>query len=159
MGKDDVSLKIAIASDHGGFGLKKEIIKYFEENKIAYHDLGTDSKESVDYPDYALKVAKEVREEKCDRGIICCGTGIGVSIAANKVPGIRAALCGDVFSARASREHNDANVLTLGERVLGVGLALEIVETWLKNEFQGERHARRIAKIEAIEKMDWNENF
>jgi len=144
-------LRVAIASDHGGFRLKSEIIAFLHKEHIEYKDFGTYSDESVDYPDYALSVAEAVRLGDFTRGIICCGTGIGVSIAANKVAGIRAALCHDTFSARASREHNDANVLTMGERVIGVGLALDIVKIWLETEFQGGRHARRLEKISNIE--------
>ncbi len=148
-------LRIAIASDHGGFKLKTEIVKHLQQKNIAYTDFGVESEQSVDYPDYALLVAEGVRRGEYDRGIICCGTGIGVSIVANKVPGIRAALCHDTFSARASREHNDANVLTLGERILGLGLAMDIVDIWLESEFQGGRHARRVDKIKTVEAKDW----
>ncbi|GBF35649.1 ribose 5-phosphate isomerase B [Desulfocucumis palustris] len=144
-------MQVAIASDHGGFKLKGEIIAFLKKMNIECTDLGTYSEESVDYPDFALPVAEAVRSGKYTRGIIICGTGIGVCIAANKVPGIRAALCHDAFSARASREHNDANVLTMGERVLGVGPALEIVKIWLETEFQGGRHSRRLEKISRIE--------
>lgn len=119
---------------------------------IHYHDFGTHAPDAVDYPDFALPVAEAVARGEFDRGIIVCGTGIGVSIVANKVPGVRAALCHDTFSARSSRAHNDANILTLGERVVGPGLALEIVRVWLASEFEGGRHARRVAKIAAIEK-------
>lgn len=144
-------MRVAVASDHGGFTLKKTVLNFLEEKNIPCEDMGTYDLESVDYPDYALKVAEAVRKGSFDRGIILCGTGIGVSITANKVPGVRAALCHDSFSARCSREHNNANVLTLGERVIGPGLALEIVETWLYTEFKGDRHARRVDKITAVE--------
>ncbi|WP_088554935.1 ribose 5-phosphate isomerase B [Calderihabitans maritimus] len=144
-------MKIALGSDHGGFELKEKIKKYLEERGISYHDFGTYNQESVDYPDFALQVAEAVRAGQYDRGILVCGTGIGVSIAANKVPGVRAALCHDVFSAKASREHNDANILTLGQRVVGPGLALEIVRVWLESEFTGGRHERRVRKITSIE--------
>ncbi|MGQ9557634.1 MAG: ribose 5-phosphate isomerase B [Desulfurispora sp.] len=144
-------MKIAIAADHGGFRLKQEIVRYLEQQGYQYKDFGTYSEEAVDYPDYALPVARAVAAGQFDRGIICCGTGIGVCIVANKVPGVRAALCHDTFSARASREHNNANVLTLGERVIGTGLALQIVETWLNSQFAGGRHARRVDKITRIE--------
>ena len=144
-------MRIAIGSDHGGWRLKEEIIAYLKENRIAYRDFGTFSPEAVDYPDFALKVAEAISAGEYDRGILCCGTGIGVTIAANKVPGIRAALCHDTFSARLSREHNNANILTFGERVIGTGLAREIAEVWLKAEFQGGRHARRVEKITMIE--------
>lgn len=144
-------MRIALGSDHGGFHLKAAIKAYLDEQGIASDDFGTYSAESVDYPDYARKVAEAVVRGEYDRGILCCGTGIGVCIAANKVPGIRAALCHDTFSARAAREHNDANILTLGERVIGPGLALEIVAAWLAAEFSGGRHARRVEKIAAME--------
>lgn len=146
-----VDLKIALGSDHGGFNLKEEIINWLKEHNYSFEDYGTFSTESCDYPDIALTVAHAVSSGECDKGILVCGTGIGVSIAANKVPGIRAALCHDTFSARASREHNDANVLTLGERVIGRGLALEIVATWLTGSFAGGRHQRRVDKIMALE--------
>jgi len=144
-------MRIALGSDHGGWKLKETILLYLREQGIACQDYGTFSQEGVDYPDFALAVAEAVHSGMCERGIICCGTGIGVAIAANKVPGIRAALCHDTFSARLSREHNDANILTLGERVIGPGLAMDIVAAWLKTEFQGGRHARRIAQIAKIE--------
>jgi len=145
--------KVAVGSDHGGWRLKKEIIEYLAARQIPYRDFGTGSEESCDYPDYALAVARAVAGGDFERGILICGTGIGMAIAANKVPGIRAALCHDTFSARASREHNDANILTLGQRVVGPGLALLIVETWLNAEFTGGRHARRLAKIKDLETM------
>lgn len=144
-------MRIAIAGDHGGFRLKEQIKNYLDEQNIEYQDFGTMTEDSVDYPDYALIVAQRVRGGDFDRGIIICGTGIGISIAANKVPGIRAALCNDSFSAKASREHNDANLLALGERVTGPSLALNIVEAWLNTEFAGGRHQKRIDKISAIE--------
>ena len=144
-------MRVALASDHGGFRLKKEIIVFLRQEGIAFHDLGPFSEEAVDYPDYALMVAEVVRKGDFEQGILCCGTGIGMVIAANKIPGVRAALCHDCFSARMAREHNDANILTLGQRVIGNGLAIEIVRTWLKAKFQGGRHARRVAKITAME--------
>ncbi|NLK51378.1 MAG: ribose 5-phosphate isomerase B [Syntrophomonadaceae bacterium] len=144
-------MKIALAADHGGWVLKEEIRQYLQENDYLFEDYGTFNNEAVDYPDLALVVAEAVRRGQFDRGILFCGTGIGISIAANKVPGIRAALCNDSFSARAAREHNDANILVLGGRVLGSGLAREIVKTWLEAEFAGGRHARRLDKIRAIE--------
>jgi len=146
-------VKITIGSDHGGFELKAEVIKHLENKGIEVKDGGTYTKESCDYPDIAVIVAKEVLNKKCDFGILICGTGIGISIAANKVSGIRAALCSDTFSAHASREHNDANILALGERVLGVGLALDIVDTFLAATFQGGRHMNRVNKISEIEKL------
>jgi len=119
---------------------------------MEYKDYGTINEDSVDYPDFALDVAKAVAAGEYNKGILVCGTGIGVGITANKVSGIRAAICGDVFSAKASREHNDANILSLGQRVIGPGLALEIVKAWLTTEFAGGRHQRRIDKISDIEK-------
>ena len=141
----------AIGSDHGGYALKQEIMKHLTERGIEYRDYGTFSTDSCDYPDYGEAVGRAVASGECERGIVVCGTGIGISIAANKVHGVRCALCGDCFSAQMAREHNDANVLALGARVLGPGLALKIVDTFLDAEFQGGRHARRAAKIMALE--------
>ncbi|MDI3547309.1 MAG: ribose 5-phosphate isomerase [Halanaerobiales bacterium] len=154
----DGNLKIAIGCDHAGYAIKKEITDLLEEEGFAYTDFGTDSSESVDYPDFAYKVASGVASGQFDRGILICGTGIGMSIAANKVKGIRAALCHDVFSARATRNHNNSNVLTMGSRVIGAGLAREIVRVWLGAEFDGGRHQRRIDKIELIERGEYREN-
>ncbi|MCB2293168.1 ribose 5-phosphate isomerase B [Clostridium algoriphilum] len=145
-------MKIALGCDHGGLSLKKEIIKHLESKNIEVKDFGTYTEDSCDYPEYALKVAEEVVAGNCELGVLICGTGIGVSISANKVPGIRAALCSDTFSAHATREHNNANVLTLGARVVGTGLALDIVDTFISAKFQGDRHQRRIDKIADIEK-------
>ncbi|GMQ63026.1 ribose 5-phosphate isomerase B [Vallitalea maricola] len=140
---------IAIGSDHGGFELKQEVIKYLEANKIEYKDYGCYDQNSVDYPDFAKQVCNAIVDKECEKGILICGTGIGISIAANKVKGIRAALCHDCFSAKATREHNDANVLALGGRIVGVELALMIVDIFLSTEFSNdERHIRRINKIE-----------
>ncbi len=140
---------VAIGSDHGGFELKKEIIKHLTDKNITFIDFGTNSTESCDYPVFAKKVAKSVLSGECSRGIIICGTGIGVSITANKIKGIRCALCGDVFSAQQTRLHNDANMLALGARVIGTGTALLIVDTFLETEFSNDqRHKRRIALIE-----------
>ena len=140
---------IAIASDHGGFRLKKAIMAHLDKRGLAYKDFGTYTEESCDYPEFAKAAAGAVASGVCDRGILICGTGIGMSIAANKVRGIRAALCGDCFSAQATREHNDANILALGARVTGAGLALKIVDTFLDTPFSNdERHIRRISKIE-----------
>ena len=125
----------AIGSDHGGYALKQEIMKHLSERGIAYRDYGTYSEESCDYPDYGEAVGRAVASGECERGIVVCGTGIGISIAANKVRGVRCALCGDCFSAQMAREHNDANVLALGARVLGAGLALKIVDTFLDSAF------------------------
>lgn len=145
-------MKIALGSDHGGYRLKNEIISFLKENGYELKDFGTYSTESCDYPDFAEKVAEAVVSKEFDFGILVCGTGIGISISANKVPGVRAALCSDTFSAHATREHNDANILALGERVVGPGLALDIVKTFLTSKFQGERHQKRIDKISLIEK-------
>ncbi len=145
-------MKIAIASDHGGFELKQTVVAYLADKGYDYTDFGTHNEESVDYPSYGRKVGEEVTSGRYDRGIVICGTGIGIGIAANKVPGIRCALCHDIFSARATRNHNDSNMLSMGGRVIGPGLALEIVETWLGAEFEGGRHQRRVDAIGEIEK-------
>lgn len=145
-------MKIALGSDHGGFELKGEIISFLKDNGYEIKDFGTNSTDSCDYADYAIKVSEAVAAKECDFGILICGTGIGIGIAANKVPGIRAALCSDTFSAHATREHNNANILTMGQRVVGVGLALDIVKTFLTSEFEGDRHIRRIEKISEIER-------
>lgn len=140
---------IAIGSDHGGFELKEKLMEHLSERGLEYKDFGTYSSASCDYPVYAKAVANAVASGECDRGIIICGTGIGVSIIANKVRGIRAALCGDCFSAEATRQHNDANVLCMGARVVGEGLALKIADTFLDTPFSNdERHIRRISMIE-----------
>ena len=140
---------IAIGSDHGGFELKKKLMEHLSKRGLEYKDFGTYSSASCDYPVYAKAVANAVASGECDRGIIICGTGIGVSITANKVRGIRAALCGDCFSAEATRQHNDANVLCMGARVVGEGLALKIADTFLDTPFSNdERHKRRISMIE-----------
>lgn len=145
-------MKIAIGSDHAGLSLKLEVIKHLEGKLIEIKDFGTYTSESCDYPDFAEKVANEVVKKNYELGILVCGTGIGISIAANKVPGIRAALCGDTFSAHACREHNDANILALGQRVVGVGLALDIVDAFIGAKFEGDRHFKRVSKISEIEK-------
>lgn len=140
---------IAIGSDHGGFELKEKLMEHLSERGLEYKDFGTYSSASCDYPVYAKAVANAVASGECDRGIIICGTGIGVSITANRVRGIRAALCGDCFSAEATRQHNDANVLCMGARVVGEGLALKIADTFLDTPFSNdERHIRRISMIE-----------
>jgi ribose 5-phosphate isomerase B len=144
-------MKIAIGSDHAGLSLKKEVVKHLEAKGIEFEDFGAFTEESCDYPDFALKVAEEVVSRRFEFGILVCGTGIGISIAANKVPGIRAALCSDTFSAHACREHNDANILALGARVVGTGVALDIVDSFLNAEFEGSRHQKRIDKITNIE--------
>ncbi|WP_018661200.1 ribose 5-phosphate isomerase B [Heyndrickxia acidiproducens] len=144
-------MKVALASDHGGIHLRKEIAGLLNEIGIDYEDFGCNCETSVDYPDYALPVAEKVAGGEFDRGILICGTGIGMCISANKVKGVRCALVHDVFSARATREHNDSNVLAMGERVIGAGLACEIVKTWLGTEYEGGRHARRLDKISHYE--------
>ncbi|SHH22218.1 ribose 5-phosphate isomerase B [Tepidibacter thalassicus] len=144
-------MKIGIGSDHGGYNLKEEIKKHLESKGHEVVDFGTDSIESVDYPDYGLAVAEAVVDNKVELGIVCCGTGIGISLAANKVPGIRCAVVSDVFSAKMSKAHNNANMLSLGERVVGRGLALEIVDAWLETSFEGDRHLRRVNKLTEIE--------
>ena len=145
-------MKIAIGCDHGGFELKNEIVKFLEDEGHETKDFGTYSTDSCDYPDIALPVAESVAAKEYEIGILICGTGIGISIAANKVPGIRAALCSDTFSAHATREHNDANILTMGQRVVGTGLALDIVKAFVTSKFEGDRHQKRIDKISEIEK-------
>lgn len=140
---------IALGCDHGGFELMQEVKKYLEEEGLEYQDFGCYSTASVDYPVYARKVAQAILDGTCDKGILICGTGIGISIAANKISGIRAALCTDCFCAEATRLHNDANILAMGGRVVGPGLAVKIVDTFLNTPFSGdERHARRIHLIE-----------
>ncbi|HBA97102.1 MAG TPA: ribose 5-phosphate isomerase B [Lachnospiraceae bacterium] len=140
---------VALGSDHGGYGLKQELMEHLKNRGIEFKDYGCYDSKSCDYPVYAKKVAEAVVSGKCDKGILICGTGIGISIAANKIKGIRAALCHDTFSAQATREHNDANILAMGARVVGPGLALKIADTFLDTEFSNdERHIRRINLIE-----------
>ncbi|MBC2154189.1 ribose 5-phosphate isomerase B [Listeria innocua] len=143
--------KVAIASDHGGIELRKSIISYLESVGISYEEFGPEAPESVDYPGLAITVSEKVVNNEVDRGILVCGTGIGMSIAANKVKGIRCALVGDTFSAHATREHNDTNVLALGARVIGPGLAEDIVKIWLETGYEGGRHANRVGQITAYE--------
>lgn len=144
---------IAIASDHAGYELKSEIVRHLTEKGIEFEDFGTcDGTTSVDYNDFGVTVADAVARGTHERGIVVCGTGIGISISANKVPGIRAALCTDSYMARMSREHNDANILALGGRVVGAGVAVDIVDTWLSASFLGGRHQRRVDKFSDIEK-------
>ena len=142
---------IAIGSDHGGFALKQEIMKHLDEKGLEYKDFGTYSEESCDYPVYGAAVARAVVGGECDRGILICGTGIGISIAANKIEGIRAANCTDCYMAEMTRRHNDANILALGARVVGSGLALKIVDTFLETGFEGGRHAKRVALIAELD--------
>ena len=145
-------MKIALACDHGGLNLKNPVKEKIKENGYDFVDYGTNSTDSCDYPDFALPAAEAVAEKKCDRGIIICSTGIGVSIVANKVPGVRCAHCHDSYCAEFTRRHNDANVLAMGEKVVGTGYALKIVETFLNTQFEGGRHQRRVDKITEIEK-------
>lgn len=143
---------IALANDHGGFHLKESVVNHLKENGFTVLDFGTKTAfESVDYPDYAEIVGRQVSSHQADLGILCCGTGIGMSIAANKIVGIRAAVVHDVFSAQATKAHNDTNILCLGERVIGEGLALMIIDTWLNATFEEGRHLKRINKIKTIE--------
>ena len=140
---------IALGCDQAGYDLKQEVIKYLEDKKIPYKDYGCYSTDPVDYPIYARKVGKAIQDGECEKGILICGTGIGISIAANKMKGIRAALCTDCFCAEATRQHNDANILAMGGRVVGPGLAVKIGDTFLNTEFShAERHQRRIDMIE-----------
>ena len=149
-------MKVSIGCDHGGINLKPILIDYLEKKGIEYEDFGCYDSESTDYNDYALKVANSVASGKSDKGILICGTGIGMSIVANKVKGVRCAHCHDVFSAKMTRLHNDANVLAFGERVVGAGLMLMIVDAFLFTEFSGDdRHVRRVNKIKELE----DENF
>ena len=145
-------MKIVIGCDHGALELKKEVLKVLAEFKdIETEDVGTFDAESVDYPDIAEKVCNEIIYGTAEKGILLCGTGVGMSIAANKIKGIRAAVCNDCFSTRYTRKHNDANVLCMGERVIGTGLALELVDIFLETDFEGGRHQRRVDKITALE--------
>ena len=142
---------IAIGCDHGGYDLKVKVIEYLKEKKIDFKDMGCDSKASVDYPVYGHAVAKAVADGSCEKGIVICTTGIGLSIAANKVPGIRCALCADTLSAKMTRLHNDANVLALGGGMIGTNLALDIVETFLNTPFsEEEKHQRRVNLLEQV---------
>lgn len=145
-------MKIAIGCDHAGINLKPVLIKYLEAKGYEFYDFGTYTKDSCNYAEYGAKVAEAVASGEYDRGILICGTGIGMSIVANKVPGIRCAHCHDSFSARATRMHNDANVIAFGERCIGAGIMLDIVEAFLTTEFEGGRHLARIAKITEVEK-------
>ncbi|MBA7605794.1 putative sugar phosphate isomerase YwlF [subsurface metagenome] len=145
-------MKIALGSDHGGYQLKENLKECLKELNVEYVDFGCENEKSVDYPDIGFKVATDVKSGKCDRGILICGTGIGMSVVANKIRGIRAALCDNEFTARCAREHNDANILTLGARVISVGLAKEIVKVWLNTKFSHEeKHINRLNKIKQEE--------
>lgn len=144
---------IAIACDHGGYSLKEEVKKHLIDSGYAVRDFGTNSLESCDYPDYAAPAAQAVAAGECEKGIVICTTGIGVSIVANKIDGIRCALCSDLLSAEMTRRHNDSNMLALGAGIVGKNLALAIVDQWLSTEFEGGRHQRRVDKITALEKL------
>jgi ribose 5-phosphate isomerase B len=148
----DRSMKIGLASDHGGFELKEELKAFLKSLGVEPMDMGTFNEDSVDYPDFAALVAEKVSRGELEKGILICGTGIGMSIVANKFPRIRAALVNDLYSSRCSREHNDANILIIGGRIVGRELAKEIVKVWLETPFAGGRHKRRLEKIEALEK-------
>lgn len=145
---------LAIGSDHGGFELKQALMEHLKEIGVEYKDFGTYSAESCDYPVYAEAVAKAIQSGECERGILICGTGIGISIAANKFRGIRAANCADCYSAEYTRRHNDANILALGARTIGSGLALKIADTFLSTGFDGGKHARRVNMISDIEERE-----
>lgn len=142
---------IALASDHVGIELKRFIMEYLDELKIEYHDYGTYTTERCNYPEYALKAANAVASGECEKGIICCGTGVGISIAANKVKGVRCVVCSDCYSALLSRQHNNTNMLSLGSRVVGKDLGLMIVKSWLEGEYEGGRHQVRVDQIAQIE--------
>jgi ribose 5-phosphate isomerase B len=144
-------MTIAIGCDHAGVELKKEILSLLDDLHIEYIDYGTNSSESVDYPDFGEKVSEAVSSQKIEKGILICGTGIGMSIVANKFPGVRASLCNELFTARMSRLHNNANILVIGGRIVGKDLAKEIIRTWVGTPFEGERHSRRLEKISRIE--------
>lgn len=144
-------MKIAVACDHGGFQLKKAVIAYLNEHDYEVVDFGCHDETSCDYPDYAGPAAKAVAKGECEKGIVICGTGIGVSMTANKVKGIRCALVHDVFSAKATRQHNDTNMMAMGQRIIGEGLALEIVDAWLNTNYEGGRHDLRIEKMMSFE--------
>ena len=143
--------KIAIGSDHAGFGLKEDVLRLLKSLNADIVDCGTNTTESVDYPDFGARVSELVSSGEVKRGILICGTGLGMSMVANKYPHVRAALCNDLFSAKMSRMHNDANILVLGGRVIGKDLAAEIVKVWLTTPFEGERHLKRLQKIKKIE--------
>ena len=142
---------IAIASDHGGYELKQELMAHLRARGLEYKDFGCFSGDSCDYPDFGEPAARAVAAGECDRGILICGTGVGMSITANKIRGIRCALCGDCYTAELTRRHNDANILAMGARVVGPGLAEKIMDTFLDTSFEGGRHARRVAKIHQVE--------
>ena len=142
---------LAIGSDHAGYALKQELMRWLDEQKIPYHDYGCYSKESTDSAKWACAVGRAVADGEADKGVLVCGTGVGMSMAANKIRGIRAACCSDYFSAKATRSHNDANILCMGERVVGPGMAVELLRVFLETPFEGGRHQRRVDQIAAIE--------
>jgi ribose 5-phosphate isomerase B len=150
-------MKIGLACDHGGYELKEELKAFLEFLGVEPIDMGTFNEDSVDYPDFGILVAEKVSQGELEKGILICGTGIGMSIVANKFPKIRAALVNDLYSSRCSREHNDANILIVGGRIVGKGLAKEIVKIWLETPFAGGRHQRRLEKIKALEKEKFKE--
>ena len=143
--------KIAIASDHGGFDLKQTVIAHLLNDGWKIDDLGPSNENSVDYPDYGIKIAEIISNKKVERGIVICGTGLGMSIVVNRFPGIRGTLCSDIYTAKMCRKHNDSNILIMGGRVIGKGLASEIIDTWLNTAFEGGRHQRRLDKINEID--------
>lgn len=145
--------KLAIASDHAGFELKESVAAFLQHEEVGFEDFGPLNSDRVDYPDYGIQVAQAILDKKVERGIVICGTGVGMSIVVNRFPGIRGTLCSDVFTTKMCREHNDSNVLVLGGRVIGKGLAEEIVKTWLETPFKGGLHQQRLDKIEGIDKM------
>jgi ribose 5-phosphate isomerase B len=152
-----ISVKVAIGCDHAGFGLKEEVVSLLRDLKADIVDCGTNGTSSVDYPDFGKKVSELVSSGEIEKGILICGTGLGMSMVANKFPNVRASLCNDLFTARMSRLHNDANILVMGGRIIGKDLAAEIVKTWLSTPFEGDRHMRRLNKIKEIEE-DLNTN-
>jgi ribose 5-phosphate isomerase B len=152
-------MQIGLASDHGGYELKEELKTFLKSLGVESIDMGTFSEDSVDYPDFGILVAEKISRRELEKGILICGTGIGMSIVANKFPGIRAALVNDLYSSRCAREHNDANILIIGGRIVGKELAKEIVKVWLETPFAGGRHKRRLEKIEALEKERFKRSF
>ena len=145
---------MAVCCDHGGLSLKKEVLRHLEEKGLEYKDFGTNSPESCDYPDIVKPLCQAIQRGECDKGVIICGTGIGISMAANKMKGIRAALCHDSFSAEFTRRHNDSNIIAFGARVIGPGLALQLLDIFLNTPFEGGRHAVRVQKMMALEQLD-----
>ena len=153
MNRDVKIRKIILASDHAGFELKEEIKVFLTQSNVPFEDLGPANADSVDYPDYGAKLAATISEDDSLNGIVICGTGIGMSIVVNRFPKVRGTLCSDVYTAKLCRQHNDSNVLIMGGRVVGKGLASEIVQTWLETPFEGGRHSRRLDKIDNIQNM------